>query len=151
MNKSKLVQRTIEARKRVRNLAITLLPGDKISVINMNTLKMPIVPDAKSLMIDMTQVKHNWSVLLCIFGRCPVTGEYWKTLDVSPGQLIYSNQIEDSLREHHEGMVNNFNKKHFVSIGWIAKPNKHEFNNDDMYKLFQELGAWDYLAKWEQA
>ncbi len=150
-NPSKLIQERNRARKNVRNLAITLLPGDKCSIVNMNTYKAPALSKEKAvqLMHDMTKVKHEWSVLLCVFGRCPIDGEYWKTLDVSPGCKIYSSQINEALGEHHGNMIKNFNENHFVALGWIAKPNDELFDNEKVYDLFHELGAWKYKAKWE--
>lgn len=151
MNKSKLVQQNIRARKNVRNLAITLLPGDKCSVVNMNTYKAPALSlhKAKKIMRDFCEVKHEWSVLLCVFGRSPIDGEYWKTLDVAPDGKYYSNQINDSLRHHHDEMLKNFNMDHFLSLGWIAKPNAKLFDNDKVFKMFYEMGAFEYLAPWE--
>lgn len=151
-NKSKLVQRNIEARKNVRNLAIALLPGDKCSIINMNTMKAPSMSKQKAVAImhDFCEIKHNWSVLLCLFGRTQAGEEYWETLDVAPPGKFYSNQINDSLREWHEKMLADFNDQQFVSIGWIAKPNSGLFDNDSIFDLFKELGAWEYLARWEQ-
>jgi len=150
-NKSKLVQQTIMARKNVRNLAITLLPESKCELINMNTLKSPSLTreHAVNVMHDMTEVKHGWSVLLFVCGRCPIEGSYWKTLDVSPSGKFYSSQLEKSLSAHHEQMVNDFNKQQFVSLGWIARPVDTLYDNDTMYDLFMRLGAWDYLAPHE--
>ena len=152
-NKSKLVQQTMLARKNVRNLAITLLPGDKCEIINMTTLKSPVMnrEQAVSAMRDFTQHKHNWFVLLVVCGRCPINGSYWKTLDVAPPSKLYSEQLEDSLREHHEQMVTNFNTKQFVSLGWIARPVDALYDNGKMYDLFMRLGAWEYLAEWERS
>ena len=152
-NKSKLVQRTILARKNVRNLAITLLPEDKCSVINMNTLEAPAMTrdQAVALMHDMTEVKHSWSVLLFVCGRCPLEGSYWKTLDVAPPRAMYSSQLEYSLRVHHEQMVKDFNTTQFVSLGWIARPVDALYDNDAMYDLFMRLGAWEFLSPWEIA
>jgi len=151
-NKSKLVQQTIMARKNVRNLAITRLPSDKISVINMNTYNAPAMSRSKTikLMHDFTEFKHKWSVLLVVFGRCPIDGEYWKTMDVSPPGKFYSSQINASLSEHHEKIVEGFNMRHFVSLGWIAKPTDGLFDNNKVYDLFERLGAFDYLAEWER-
>ena len=153
MNKSKLVQQTIAARKRVRNLAITLLPNDTCSVINMSTYKAPALrkEDAVRIVNDFTGYKHNWSALLIVFGRCPVQGRYWKTLDVAPDGKFYSSQINEALSHHHEKLVESFNTKHFVSLGWIARPSDGLFDNDKLYDMFNELDAWDYLAEWETA
>ena len=152
-NKSKLVQQTMLARKNVRNLGITLLPGDKCEIINMNTLNSPSMnrEQAVAVMRDMTEVKHNWSVLLFVCGRCPIEGSYWKTFDTSPPGKFYSEQLEESLREHHTEMVKNFNKQQFVSLGWIARPVDAMYDNDVMYDLFMKLGAWEFLAPWETA
>jgi hypothetical protein len=150
-NKSKLVQQTIMARKNVRNLAVTLLPGDKCEIINMNTLNSPSLTREKAVevMRDMTEVKHNWSVLLFVCGRCPTGGSYWKTRDVAPPGKFYSSQINKSLRHHHDKMINDFNKQQFVSLGWIARPVDALYDNDAMYDLFMKLGAWEFLAPWE--
>ena len=152
-NKSKLVQRTMLARKNVRNLAITLLPEDKCEIINMNTMKSPDMTreQAVSTMRDFTEFKHSWSVLLFVCGRCPVNGSYWKTLDVAPPRAMYSSQLEDSLRVHHEQMVKDFNTTQFVSLGWIARPTDALYDNDAMYDLFMRLGAWEFLSPWEIA
>lgn len=151
-NKSKLVQRTIKARRNVRNLAITSLPGDQCTIVNINSYNIPSMSasQAQVMMHDFTQVKHNWSVLLCVFGASPHEGAYWKTLDVSPSNKIYASQMEAALRAKHEELFNGFNMEHFVSIGWIAKPTTALFDNDAVYKLFDKLGAWNYTAPWER-
>ena len=150
-NKSKLVQQTMLARKNVRNLAITLLPEDKCEIINMVTMKSPVMNREQAIgaMRDFTEYKHDWSVLLFVCGRCPVNGSYWKTLDVAPPVKMYSEQINASLRVHHEQMVQDFNPNHFVSLGWIARPISALYDNDATYDLFMRLGAWDYLTPWE--
>lgn len=151
MNKSKLVQQTISARKNVRNMAITMLPGDRCSIVNMSNYTEPCMPKSKaeSLLHDFTQIKHDWSVLLCVFGRCPVSGEYWKTFDVAPEGKCYSAQINESLNEYHRKLLKGFNMNHFVSLGWIATPTNKLFDNNAVYDMFHLLGAFEYVAKWE--
>ena len=151
-NKSKLVQKTIAARRKVKNLAITLLPGDKCSVVNMTSYSVPPMDhnESISIMHDLTGIKHKWSTLLCVFGRCPINGAYWKTLDVSPGFACLSSDLEIALRNSHKTIVEGFNMRHFVSLGWIAKPSDALFDNNEVYKLFDRLGAWEHLAEWER-
>lgn len=90
MNKSKLVQRTIAARKKVRNIGVTLLAGDMTELVDMRALRLIrgiTKSEAVSIANDMTEFKHRWSVLLCVFGRNQSGENYIKTYDVSPGAL----------------------------------------------------------------
>lgn len=151
-NKSKLVERAMRVRKRVRNLGITLLVGDKCEIVNMNTNRIMMGKNRTQvgeLLRDMTQTKHKWSVLLCVFGRTETGEEYIKTLDVAPPVPCYSNEITEALQAEHSKLYDSFNKNHFVNIGWIAKPNDGEFDEEKVKELFTKLGAFENIAKWE--
>lgn len=153
MNKSKLVQRTIEARKLVRNKGVTLLVGDQTELVNVNNMRLLrniTKSEAITIANAMTEFKHEWSVLLCVFGRDETGEEYIKTLDVSPGVLCYSEQIHESVASVHEELITKFNPNHLVNVGWLATPNEDPFNEDKVKGLFTTLNAWDNIAPWEQ-
>lgn len=131
-----------------KSLAITLLPNDNTKIVDIDTLKV-CAKVSNQTVFDLTGHQHKWTVLLCIFGRANDGKEYFKTTEVVSQRICYSKEISESMSSIHNKMYEEFNRNHFVSLGWIATPNEREFNLDDMQKLFTKLGAWEFKAKWE--
>lgn len=131
-----------------QSLGITQLPGDKSDIVDMDTLKV-CKRITQHRINDLTKHQHKWSVLLCVFGRTNEGEEYFKTEEVIAPRICYQNEIGESMNGLHNEMYKQFNKNHFVSLGWVACPHDREFNLDDMQKLFTDLGAWEYLNKSE--
>ena len=131
-----------------RDVGVVNLPGDNSHVVDLKTLK---VEDniSKQRAFDITGHQHKWTVLLCVFGRANDGTEYFKTEEVVSPRICYQSEIDDSMNALHQKLYEDFSKQHFVSLGWIASPHDREFDLDDMFNLFKNLGAFEYVAKWE--
>jgi hypothetical protein len=134
-----------------KHIGVVNLPGDKNShVVDIDTHKIKNKLTQQQA-FDVTGHQHKWSVLLCVFGRANDGKEYFKAEEVVSPRICYQNEIGESMNGLHNKMYEEFNKNHFISLGWIATPHDREFDLDEMYKLFKKLGAFEFIAKWEQA
>ena len=132
-----------------KSVGIVQLPGDNSNIVDLDTheVKNNI---SQQRAFDITGHQHKWSVLLCVFGRANDGKEYFKSEEVVSPRICYQSEIGDSMNGLHNKMYEEFNKNHFVSLGWVATPHDREFDLDEMFKLFTKLGAFEYIAKWEK-
>jgi hypothetical protein len=84
-----------------------------------------------------------------VFGRTEIGEEYFKAEEVTSNRLCYQADICESMNAQHRKLYNEFNKNHFVSLGWVACPHDREFDLDQMFTLFKSLGAFEYITKLE--
>jgi hypothetical protein len=131
-----------------KNLAVTFLPGEKCNIIDMTTLKKCDGLSSRRL-YDITQHQHKWTIMLIVFGRTETGDEYFKCEEAVSPRPCYQHEIGDSMNQVHRRLYDNFNKNHFISLGWIACMHDREFDLDEMMKLFTELGAFEYITKHE--
>ncbi len=88
-----------------RDIGVISLPGDKnCHIVDMDLLT--VKKKVSQLMADrITKFQHQWTVLLCVFGRGHDGKEYFKTQEVVTPRPCYHNEIDASLSAAHHKMT----------------------------------------------
>lgn len=102
---------------------------------------------------------HFWHYTLFVLlrkqdGTCyVVTGEPLlpneKGIPLSERRLNQAN-LATSLNSAHHKFLESVNQLHIVNTGWVAFPYPQEISEEHIYEISADLGAWDYLSRWEK-
>lgn len=93
--------------------------------------------------------KFKWSVYMAILCRDTLGNNYIKGEEMQCKQEYAHSDLADLLNDHHQTLLKSSNKNHLVMTAWIASPFTQDISSESAYTIFEEMGAWDYSAKWE--
>ena len=145
-NKMKLA--TNMANAFVKYMGVSYLPNNNCELIDFD--KHQVLKNSRPTQVTyMTQFQYNWNVLLMVYGRDELGNDYMKTEEVAAARKCYSGDIHEAINEAHDRLYQNFNKNHFVSLGWLASPKNRIWDYEKVTDLMSKLGAWDYQNKVE--
>lgn len=58
--------------------------------------------------------------------------------------------LANSLDSAHKAFLKSVNTLHIVNTGWVAFPYPQEISEELIYDITADMGAWDYLSRWEK-
>lgn len=115
----------------------------KVQVHNRLTLNEKRLDIVQATAVSETPVQ--WNIGLYALCRGPNGDEYIKGELISLSQKIRQRNIADSLNKAHMAfMRENINRKHLLTLGWIATAGDF-LDEETAMKLFTSTGVWDLL------
>lgn len=115
----------------------------KVQVHNRATLKEKRLDIVQATAVSETPVQ--WNIGLYALCRGSNGDEYIKGELISLSQKIRQRNIADSLNKAHMAfMRENINRKHLLTLGWIATAGDF-LDEETAMKLFTSTGVWGLL------
>ncbi len=97
----------------------------------------------------LEKVPHRWSVVCVVLCKSEIGDIYLQTQMLPTTSKYYKRDLTELCNATHQRLVKEANSNHLVTAGWVASPEPREFSDEYLLALFEHLGAWKYLAKWE--
>ena len=115
----------------------------KVQVYNRTTLKEKRLDIVQATAVSETPVQ--WNIGLYALCRGPNGDEYLKGELWPVPTKVRQRNIADSLNKAHMAfMRENINRKHLLTLGWIATAGDF-LDEETAMKLFTSTGVWDLL------
>lgn len=91
----------------------------------------------------------NWSVLLVALGD---TGSerYQKAVQVRTPEQMLMSQLQPYLEPIHRDLIDTMPRHHMHNIGWIARTDGKEWNEEDAFDIFERMGAYNNKVEYEE-
>lgn len=139
-------------RKRMANSLSAVLRSNHVAVINIdpsgsqgminykNSKNIPPGPRVASAICD---IPHAWTIYLS--GLCvdAAGNRYIKSQEIAPFGIYLAAHLTDLIEQTYAALVASCNQQHLVASGWIAVPDRISLGEEQAYKLFEAVGAWD--------
>lgn len=136
---------TIVAQQALKNLAVAKIVSDDeskpISLIDMKGNNVGITQMIASTIADF---RFKWSIYLVI-GNVSRRGNRELKIDHVPcSQPYLQSELVGFLNERHQAFIDDMRSKNvnIAFVGWIAKPSGKEIEPEQLYNIFDKLGAW---------
>lgn len=136
------------ARARLKNTAIGCVPAQgPCQFLSLTSSKLiPMTQDTFQL---ISNIRHKWTVFIAVFGIDDFGKPYMKSEEIEVTDPQFQKDMVNTLNKHHKTLIDGFNRKHLLSVGWLATPYKHIWNEDQAYKLLTQLGALEFVKNEE--
>ncbi|WP_269519519.1 hypothetical protein [Alteromonas sp. BMJM2] len=135
-----------EARSRaqLKNTAIGCVPaqGPCQFLSLTNSQLIPMTQDTFQL---ISNIRHKWTVFIAVVGIDDFGSYYMKSDEIEVNDPQFQKDMVETLNKHHKALIDTFNQKHLLSVGWLATPYKYSWDVDQAYKLLVELGVTDFV------
>lgn len=131
-----------------RDLAVTQLGSENCEIVHIPTLSIYRSATRKTATY-FTDHPYKWTLLIAVFGRDKNGNNYMKPREIELPNARYQRDLTDTMRDLHSKLVEEFNRNHFLGMGWVAVNEPTVFDEETCFKLFENLGAFDCLAPWE--
>lgn len=142
--------------KRYQRFGATKLKGTLIGYMvnedkytDLLTLKGKRIPLTKDMVNLIEQVPYKWHTVCVTICKSEVGEKYIKMQEVVAQAPYYKRDLVQVCNDIHYALVNQTNKNHMITAGWLSSPLPIEYTNDMVFDIFTELGAFKFLAKWE--
>ena len=136
------------ARALTRDLIVVMVNGGTCRVYSKRINKF-INPDT-ALVKSLCEVTYKWAILVSAFGESSTSEKYMKSDLLVASAPYFQSDLSDVATDLHQNLYDNFNKKHFINVGWIADPHGGDVCEKVAGKIFDLLGAWDNKMDMEQ-
>ncbi len=138
----------------IKNLAVVFCGGNdgKSSLVNYKTKIIFIAP--MPLAYAIADTRFNWTVICAVFCRDKGGHEYMRTQDIFSPDKHTQEELAETLQGIHARMLDDANPTHICNLGWLAVPRGHDglaIDDKSLATIFEKAGAWNTLAKWQQA
>lgn len=130
----------------LKGFAVAFVANDKSSKepIKLINLKGDERPVTKTMSEAITVFRYKWFIYLVV-GCFNSKGERELKIDYAPMKQPYlQSELVGYLNERHQNFIGDLKAKN-VNInfaGWIAKPSGRELEPEELYTIFDKLGAW---------
>lgn len=130
----------------LKGFAIAFVANDKsskqpIKLINLKGEERPIT---KTMSDAITVFRYKWSIYLVV-GCFNSKGEQELKIDYAVMTEPYlQSELVGYLNERHQNFIGDLKSKNvnMAFAGWIAKPSGRELEPEELYYIFNKLGAW---------
>ena len=126
----------------LRNVGMLYVLGEDPTPINLRTYKTMTLDQV--LFKSLTGFKHKWSVFIAVFGLDGFGKHYMKSELIQTSEPYYNDELVDVLNVHHHRLYKEANTQQVISMGWLAVPNVIDWNEEEIFKLFERNGALNY-------
>lgn len=97
-----------------------------------------------SIAFAIAKNPFKWIMHLGVFGRKENGQEYMECQVLGSSNYYYQHELISTYNEYHTDMMKKFNKKRMLTAGWIGSTSGVELTEEQMTKIFSNLGAWDF-------
>lgn len=88
-------------------------------VVNYKTLKSEDV--GRSMVFAITNIRHNWQILLLAIGEDDNGKKYFKVDPVQIKHEMFQSDLAEYLDKRHKDFIaKSFNKNHLTNVAWLA-------------------------------
>lgn len=136
---------TIVAQQALKDLAVAkVVTGEDsppISLIDMHGNNIEITRMIANTIADF---RFKWSIYLVI-GTVSRRGNKELKIDHVPcSQPYLQSELVVFLNDRHQAFIDDVRQKNadINFVGWIAKPSGREIEPEQLYNIFDKLGAW---------
>lgn len=79
---------------------------------------------------------------MAVFGRDEKGEQYIKATARTTKTHYRQADLEEYLNNEHSALIKKFNSKHFIGAGWLASPCGYDWDEEEAFKIFTDLGAY---------
>ena len=123
----------------LKDLVILYSPEFEGSIMLNPKKKVAIRPNQVTISALMN-VRHNWSIFLCAFGKTAEGDIYMRGDEYPFKEKVFHHEIQDAIIEAHEELAKELGDE-FHTLGFIAGIRDWNWDPDDAFKLFREIGG----------
>lgn len=121
--------------------------GKGVQLVN-RRLKRP-VRCTELMAISLQDCQFMYSVYCAITCRRQDGQEYIRSKAYNFTQPYRQSFLSEWLNSEHIELMKTTNEMHRCTAAWIACPNGVEISDSEASDIFTNLGAYNFLAKWE--
>lgn len=152
---SNIKRKALIARAMLKNLCVAMVMDGKethCQVFNYKVGKR--VPVTQQLANLIANLPWEWYIEYSVICRDQSGKEYVVSEPVycHSAYRQCDPRLSDFLNKNHLAFYNKQNPLHVITLAWVAVPNigdKVELPIETLDKIYTELGAFEYLSKWE--
>ncbi len=139
---------TLENEKRLKNVAVSFFVNDDDQTQEPNPIDLQgnILDVTPKLANALQMYPYKWSVMLCIF--CIEKGLSTIKMEIAENthanRRDYQRNIVGKLNELHQEFMSRQKKLNVnvTGVGWVASPVNRDFDEDEVGRIFEKLGAF---------
>lgn len=134
----------------MKNVAVFFLLGGNESCELVDLKRMTKFSATPALARTIENGEYKWTIFCAVFCRSQDGEQYMKSLVVNSTSPCKQALLGDLLIEQHTELLNECNKSHVITVGWMASPTSIDWTEKLGGDVFDKMGAWKNLAQWEQ-
>lgn len=89
---------------------------------------------------------HPWCIYISALCIDQLGQRYIKSTEVAPQGVYLAGQLTEVIEAFYRQHLDDCNKQHIVSSGWIAIPNSVTLDEAQAARLYDAVGAWSAPA-----
>lgn len=140
------LRNTQQTRAFMKNKCIAWCLGTKMVMFN-EDLKQMMPP--KHIAINLNICKLPWNIYTLVILKDEVHGYSYLIDQIKTNKDFLYEEIGTKASKVHTKRLNAANQKLVSCVGWIARVDGGELDNDVCEKIMVDLGHKKYLASWE--
>ncbi|WP_122569971.1 hypothetical protein [Pseudomonas viridiflava] len=130
-----------------------LLSTNHVAVVNIDPSGSQIMVNWKSckqirslaIANALFDFSYRWTIYLSAMCRDDRSGEYVKSVEISPAGFYKVEQLADAIEHYYLELRGSCNQIHLVASGWIATPAELSLDEAQAANLFYTAGAWQQV------
>lgn len=131
------------SRAKLKNTAIGCVPSKgPCQFLSLTNSQLVTMTQDKFHLIS--NLRHKWTVFIAVVGIDDFGKHYMKCNEIEVNDPQFQRDMVDTLNKHHKELIDSFNQKHLLSVGWLATPYKTTWQEDKAYDLLTKLGILDF-------
>lgn len=131
------------ARVKLKNTAIGCVPAQGPCQL-LSITNSQLVPMTQGTFQLISKIRHKWTVFIAVFGIDDFGKPYMKSEEIEVSTPQFQKDMVNTLNQYHKALIDNFNPKHLLSVGWLATPYKHTWDEHSAFELLRKLGALEF-------
>lgn len=137
------IERSCRSRVRINHVAVVNIdPSGRQGMVNYKSLQN--IPPGE-LGQAVCEVTHRWTIFLSALCVNHVGERYLKSIEVAPEGMYLSDHLEEVIEHCYREIRDSANPQQMVASGWIAIPDLVSLDQDQAFRIFEAVGAWNQL------
>lgn len=101
------------------------------------------IPPGRRVADALCDIPHRWTIYLASLCVDQAGNRYMKSQEVAPNGVYLAEHLTDVIETCYRAQVDGCNPRQLVASGWIAIPCQVSLTEEQAYRIFDLVGAWD--------
>jgi len=106
-------------------------------------VKREQIVKANDLLVSCSEMPHQWSAYLAVFGQTQLGEKYMKSVEITTPARYYQKDLAPVLEAHHLELMKSVPEHHRTAVAWTASPTGLTFTEKEAEDLFSKMGVWE--------